>query len=201
MDRDQVLFRLFGRFCPQGTILLEEGAVATEAQYLLSGTVRLQRRAGAAVGTLAAGALLAEESFFGASSRPGRAEAATDARLVPFSDRTLDAVVRNGPEAGLAIAERFLALGTAARRDLESWTLAHALRRVGPHLAGDAPGSRRLAELAEQAGAAPADVARLLEELERLGAAVREAGDVWRFPDGAALERAARAVADAGEPR
>jgi CRP-like cAMP-binding protein len=209
VEHEQALFRLFGKFCPEGTILYKEGEPGDEMFVVQSGTVRVGRAVpgGAAVWkTLEADGLLGEEAFFRRTPRAFRAEVRKDARLLQVSDRNLDAVVRIGPEAALRLEETLFDAGAAAWVDLETWTLAHVIRRVEPYLPEAGAAGLRADELAEQAGCESYDVFRLLVELERLGGLARE-GDVFRVPGAPQLAAAVRALtasgasAPAGAPR
>jgi CRP-like cAMP-binding protein len=112
VDRDQVLFRLFGKYCAEGTILSTEGAPGEEVYVIQSGAVRLGAgRTPEATTVLGPGELLGEEAFFGRAPRAARAEAVQDTRLIQVNDRTLDAVVRHSPRTARRIIERLLILG------------------------------------------------------------------------------------------
>ena len=121
MDREQVLFRLFGKFSPRGTILCTEGSPGQELYFIQSGAVRLgvARPEDEQAGLLGPGDLLGEGSFFVPTPRSTRAEVVQDARLIQVNDRTLGAVVRHGPRTALQIFEKLLALTRTARRELD----------------------------------------------------------------------------------
>jgi len=121
VDREQVLFRLFGKYCPEGTILYTEGSPGQELYVVQSGAVRLgaARPEGRSSSLLGPGDILGEGSFFGPAARPDRAEVVRDARLIQVNDRNLGAVVRHSPQTAHMIFERLLALTRNARNDLE----------------------------------------------------------------------------------
>jgi len=194
VDREQVLFRLIGRYCPEGTILYTEGSAGEEAYLVQSGAVRGGGPGGERHGP---GTLVGAEAFLERAPRPTRVEAVADTRLLLVGERTIDALARNGPEVAAQVVADLVAAGEAARRTLEAWSLAHALERVEPQLREAAAGPVPLAEVRERGGAA---ALRLLEDLARRGAVAVEAGSV-RVADAAALERAGAAIAAAaGEP-
>lgn len=201
MEHEQALFRIFGKFCPEGTILYKEGEPGEEMFVVQSGTVRVGRAApgGPAWKTLEADGLLGEEGFFRKSPRAFRAEVRKDARLIQVSDRNLDAVVRIGPEAALRMEETLFDAAASAWADLEAWTLAHAIRRVEPYLVEAGAAGVSAEHLAEQAGCESREVFRLLVELERLGGVARE-GAVFRVPAVPQLEAAVRALSASGAP-
>jgi CRP-like cAMP-binding protein len=122
VDREQVLFRLFGKYCPEGTILYTEGSPGQEMFVIQSGAVRLgsARPGGRPAALLGPGDLLGEGSFSGQAARSDRAEVVRDARLIQVNDRTLGAVVRHGPQTAHMIFRQFLTLAQNARseRDL-----------------------------------------------------------------------------------
>jgi CRP-like cAMP-binding protein len=154
-----------------------------------SGAVRLgSARAPEAAAVLGPGDLLGEEGFFGRAPRAARAEAIQDTRLIQVSDRTLDAVVRHGPETARQIVERLLVLVDSARAEILAWSADHLLPRVAPHLVA-APGAPLTpGELAEHSGVSEADARVVLEELVRRGQLTRDAAG-YRAPDGAKLQR------------
>ena len=200
MDREQVLFRLFGKYCPEGTILYTEGSPGQEMYVIRSGAVRLgaARPEGGRAGLLGPGDLLGEESFFVRTPRPTRAEVVQDARLIQVNDRTLDAVVRHGPQTARMICERLLALTKSARGEMALWTIGQLLRRLAPNLTEAAGGGIAPADLAERSGLVESDVLLVLEELRQRGCLVRE-GPQYRAPDAALLQREIDRFASVGE--
>lgn len=199
MDRDQVLFRLFGKYCAEGTILYAEGAPGEEAFLIQSGAVRLGRpRPGAPAGeALGPGELLGEECFLSRAPRRNHAETVRDSRLVRVSDRTVDALARQSPDAARTLLERFAALADRTRRELEAWTLSHLLRRAAPHLREAAAGVIRAADLAERSGIEELEASLLLDRLERSGS-LAEDREGYRVRDPAAFERDLRDLASDG---
>jgi len=198
VDREQVLFRLFGKYCPEGTILYTEGSPGQELYVIQTGAVRLgaTRPGGGRSGLLGPGDLLGEGAFFVPTPRTNRAEVVQDARLLQVNDRTLDAVVRHGPETAYLIFEQLLALGRSARGELTLWTVEQLLRRIGSRLSEAAAGIDP-ADIAEHAGLAESDVLLVLEELRRLGCLIRE-GERYRAPDTALLQREIARITAAG---
>lgn len=193
MDREQVLFRLFGKFCPEGTILYTEGSPGDEMYLIRSGAVRL----GGAQRPLGPGDLLGEEALLGGSARAARAEIVDDSRLIQINERTLGAVVRHGPRIGRQILERLLTLVSDARAELAAWNIEHLLPRVAPELIEIARGPIDASDLAERSGIAQTDALQVLEEFSRIGCLVRE-GSGYRAPDVGALKRAIDGLIDPG---
>ena len=200
MDREQVLFRLFGKYCPEGTILSTEGSPGQELYVIQSGAVRLgaARPDGGRTGLLGPGDLFGEGSFFSRAPFSARAEVVQDARLIQVSDRTLDGVVRHGPQTALMIFEQLLALTKSARDELTLWTVKQLLQRIAPTLAEAAGGGMTPADLAEHTGLVESDVLLVLEELRQRGCLVLE-GTRYRAPDAALLQREIDEFAAAGE--
>jgi CRP-like cAMP-binding protein len=197
MDREQLLFRLFGRYCPEGTILYTEGSPGEELFVVQGGAIRVgPARCGSAAGgeVRGPGRVLGEESFFGRVPRAGCAEAVKDSRLLLVSDRTIDAVARHGPEVARTLVERLLELAGQEARRLEGWKLSRQALRAEPHLRNAAP--LLAEELAERAGISVGDARAVLEALADRGAVVREPGG-YRVTDAAALERSVLALAAA----
>lgn len=185
-----MLFRLFGKYCPEGTILFTEGAPGEELYVIQGGAVRLGDARGPGVATtlLGPGDLLGEEAFFGRAPRAARAEAVQDTRLIQVSDRTLEAVVRHGPQTGRQIIDGLLVLAERARGELAAWTGQQLLPRVAPHLLGSAGGAVRPADLAERAGTSETNALLVLEEVARRGLLER-AGTEYRVCDAPGLQR------------
>lgn len=192
MEREQVLFRLFGKYCPEGTILAAEGSPSRDLFVIQSGAVRV----GAA--QRGPGDLLGEESLCARAPCSHRAEVVQEARLIQVSDRTLDAFVRHGPQTARLIFERLLSLATSAGSELALWTIEQLLLRIAPNLkeAGD-NGEIVPAELAERSGLVESDVLLVLEELRRRGCLIRE-GPRFHAPDVALLQREIDGFAAAG---
>lgn len=199
MDREQILFRLFGKYCPEGTILSTEGSPGQEMYVIQSGGVRLgaARPPGGRAGILGPGDLFGEGCFFARPPRSARAEVVQDARLIQVSDRTLDAVVRHDPRTAHAIFDHLQELMSAAASDMHHWTLGQLLPRIAPVLSSAPGGGFLPADLAEQSGLGEADVLLVLEELQRRGCLVRE-GQRFRAPDAALLRREIEGLAAAG---
>jgi len=199
VDPEQVLFRLFGKYCPEGTILFTEGSPGQELYVIQSGAVRVgaaRPEGGAAL--LGPGNLLGEESFFVQTPHATRAVVVQDARLIQVNDRTLDAVVRHGPHTAQMIFEQLLTLTGAARGELAGWTIEQVLRRLAQNLTETAGAGMVPAELAELSGLVESDVLLVLEELRQRGCLVRE-GAGYRAPDAALLQREIDRLAAAGE--
>jgi len=200
VDHEQALFRLFGKYCPEGTILSAEGSPGQDMYLIQSGAVRLgaARPDGGGALVLGPGDLLGEGSFFVRAPRSNRAEVVQDARLIQVNDRTLDAVVRHGHQTAQKIFEQLLSLTRSASGELELWTVAQLLPRIAPNLAEVGDGGVDAAELAERSGLAEADVLTVLEELRQRGCLIRE-GPRYRAPDAALLQRAIDGFTAAGE--
>lgn len=191
MDREQVLFRLFGKYCPAGTILYTEGVPGEELYLVQSGAVRVGPAGGAAE-ERGPGRILGEEGFFGRSPRAARAEVVRDSRLLLVSDRTLDAVARQGPEIACAVAERLLEQTGQQARRLDAWVLARLAMRAEPHLRTTSPLPPD--ELAELSGLPVRDARAVLEALAERGVLAR-AGDGYVVTEAGALEQAVLALA------
>lgn len=199
MDREQVLFRLFGKYCPEGTILYTEGSPGQGLYVIQSGAVRLGAPApeGRRTGLLGPGAVIGEGSFPVRIPHASRAEVVRDARLIQVNDRTLDAVVRHGPQTAQMIFEHLLGLTESAGSDLALWTIGQLLPRVAPSLTDTAASGVLPSELADHSGLAEPEVLLVLEELRQRGCLVRE-GPRYRAPDAALLRREVEGFSAAG---
>jgi CRP-like cAMP-binding protein len=190
VDNDQVLFRLFGKYCPEGTILYTEGSPGQELYVIQSGAVRLGAAGpgGRPAALLGPGDLLGEESFFVRAARANRAEVVQDARLIQVDNRTLGAVVRHGPRIARVIFEQLLARAKSAGSELDLRSVGRLLRRMAPELTQTAGAGIDVADLAERAGLPESDVLLVLERLLQQGCLVRE-GPRYRAPDAVLLQR------------
>jgi len=199
VDREQVLFRLFGKYCPEGTILATEGSPGQELSVIQSGSVRLGavRPDGGRPELLGPGDLLGGGALFIRSLRSARAEVVQDVRLIQVNDRTLDAVVRHGPQTALRIFEQFLAFTRGVGDELALWTIEQLLQRIGPNLSETAGRDIVPADLAERSGLVESDVMLVLEELRQRGCLIRE-GPGYRAPDPGLLQRTIDGLSCAG---
>lgn len=199
MDREQVLFRLFGKFFPEGTILYTEGSPGDEIFIVQSGAVRLgPARTGAPGGEVAGpGKILGEEAFFTHAQRRQSAVVSEESRLLQLNNKSLEALVRHSPETALLLVERFIGMAGPALQALESLSVGHLARRAEQFLLAAATRPVGAQDLAEQTGFGEAEARRLLAELERLGVLER-VGESFRTPDRDLLQRTLHALA-AGE--
>ncbi len=190
MDREQVLFRLFGKYCPEGTILYTEGSPGQELYVIQSGAVRLgaARPDDPQAGLLGPGDLLGEGAFFVRAPRPTRAEVVQDARLIQVNDSTLEAVVRHGPQTARALFQQLLELDRRAGEELTAWTIGQLLHRIAPNLTAAGGGAMLPADLAEHSGLSVSEVVLVLEELREHGCLLRE-GSRYRAADPVLLQR------------
>lgn len=188
MERDQILFRLYGRFCPEGTILYTEGSPGEELYFVQSGAVRLRRGRGTGSADDVRGPeeILGEETFFGRAPHGQRAEVLKDSRLLLVSDRTLDALVRHGPDVARLVTERVLGLASRAAAAVRGVALARAARRAAPHLRG--PHLLSVESLGEAASLSTEESRAVLEAFTARGALVRETGG-YRIAEASSLER------------
>jgi len=200
VDREQVLFRLFGKYCPEGTILYTEGSPGQELYVIQSGAVRLGAAgpAGGEAAVLGPGELLGEGSFFDRVPRTTRAEVVRDARLIQVNDRNLDSVARHGPQTAQMIFEQFLSLTRGASGELALWNFGQLLRRIAPNLTLAAGDGIVPAAIAENSGLLESDVLPVLEELRRRGCLVRE-GLKYRALDAGLLRRELDGITSGGE--
>ena len=200
MDREQVLFRLFGTYCPEGTILFTEGSPGQEWYVIQSGAVRLGAAApeSGRTGLLGPGDLLGDGSFFVRAPRSTRAVCVQDARLIRVDDGNLEAIARHGPQTAQKIFEHLLALTESAENELALWTIGQLLPRITPNLKENAGVGIVPADLAEHSGLAEDEVLLVLEELRQRGCLIRE-GPGYHAPDVALLLREIEGIVMAGK--
>lgn len=181
MDREEKLYRMFGKFYPQGTILFSENDPAEEMFYIQSGRLRVSTRGGGgdAVETLdiGAGDLLGEDSFIGHGQRKNMAEALEDSRLLVIDPGNVDSVVRNGPELAEVIVSKLLDSLKTSWESLYDWQCAHAWNGVRDSMESEgAGGARAPGEVSAEIGVEEFAVRMILEKMAQAGALAAEGG-------------------------
>jgi hypothetical protein len=193
MDREEKLYRMFGKFYPQGTILYSENDPAEEMFYIQSGRLRVTTRAGTdrpvETRDIGAGDLLGEDSFVGQGRRKNMAEALEDSRLLVIGSGNVDSVVRNGPEIAEAIVRKLLDSLRGAWENLYDWQCSHAWKGVRENLESEgAGGTRSPGEVSAALGVEEFTVRMILEKMTQAGALAAEGGS-YILQDASLLDR------------
>ena len=134
MDREETLFRMFGRFFPQGAILFSENDPGEEIYYIQSGALRLTENRGGErrVIELGPGDIAGIEALLSKEGRGAMAEVTEDSRLLPQ-------IVRNGPELATNIVTDLIQSIDGAWDDLRRWQLFFYLDKVAVHIKSSWP--------------------------------------------------------------
>jgi CRP-like cAMP-binding protein len=191
MERDNTLYKMFGKFYPQGTILYSENDTGEEMFYIQSGRVVLKERKDGTVTekSLGPGALLGEECFSERGPRTLAAEVAEDSRLLVIDPRNIAGVSRNGPELSGEIMNCLLSRLDEAWKDLRRWQESYSLEKIGSFFRDeDRTRSWRIEEVSESTNIEESGVRRVFEGLVGAGALSSE-GDAFRLSDESALEK------------
>lgn len=172
MDRDETLFRMFGRFFPQGAILFGENDPGDEMYYLQSGAIRLTetRNGRRREISLGPGDITGVEALVSREARGAMAEVTEDSRLLVFDGRNLPPIVRNGPELSATVVAGLMQAIDRAWDDLRRWQLFFYLEKVAIHLNTSWPGQgRTIAEVSRLTEIEEGLVGRIFEELVKAG--------------------------------
>jgi len=191
MERDSTLYRMFGKFYPQGTILYSENEPGEEMFYIQSGRVVLKERKGGTVleKSLGPGALLGEECFSERNTRPSAAEVTEDSRLLVIDSRNIAGLSRNGPELSGEIMDCLLGCLDEAWKDLRRWQDSYSLEKVRSLYREEGrTRSWSIAEVSELTNIEESGIRRLFNGLVGAGALSCE-GDTFRFRDDTLLEK------------
>ncbi|HPS68834.1 MAG TPA: YhjD/YihY/BrkB family envelope integrity protein [Holophaga sp.] len=133
----QRLFRKFGRVCKEGTVICREGDLSREMFFVLSGRVRLEKRAGLAGNTLAVletGAYFGEMAALSGVPRAATAVAATDCEVAVVDGEVLHRLLRDSDDLAILLlkefAERIRRTNTTLDELSQAWTRALVLQRL-----------------------------------------------------------------------
>lgn len=178
------LFSRFGRQCPAGTVLFEEGDSGSRMFVLRSGRVRITKQAKEGPKTLA---MLGPGEFFGEMAilnnkpRSATATVVEDARLLELDSRTFEQMVAKNSEIAVRLIKRLSRRLDAAdelidilmHRDPKARVILGISREAEVQGTVREDGSVLLPldqnDLARQVGLAPDEVKGVLARLHRLG--------------------------------
>jgi CRP-like cAMP-binding protein len=190
MERDNTLYKMFGKFYPQGTILYSENDSGEEMFYIQSGRVVLKERKDGTVRekSLGPGALLGEECYSERSARRSAAEVTEDSRLLVIGPGNIAGVSRNGPELSAEIMNCLLKGLDKAWKDLRRWQETFSLKKIEAFFRDeDRTRSWRIEEVSELTNIEESGVRRIFEDMVEAGALSSE-GDDFRLSGETALE-------------
>jgi hypothetical protein len=193
MDREEKLYRMFGKFYPQGTILFSENDSAEEMFYIQSGRLRVTGREGAEgpaqTMDVGPGELLGEDSFTGGGERRTMAEALEDSRLLVIDPGNVESVVRNGPELAEVIVQMLLDSLRTTWVSLHRWQCAHAWERVRAQVEMEGKsGSWASGEVSAAIGVEEYAVRMILDTMAQAGGVASEGGS-YTLRDAALLSK------------
>ncbi len=104
------LFARFGRTCPAGTILFEEGQEGTSMYVIQSGLVRITKKVRnggtKTLAVLGAGEFFGEMAILNDKPRTATAEVVEDARLLLIDARTFEAMVTSNAEIAVRLIKK-----------------------------------------------------------------------------------------------
>lgn len=187
-ERERALFKMFGRYCPRGTILFSEHDPGEGMYVVQSGSIRITSGSGEDA-ILDAGEILGEESLVERASRRVRAEAVEDSRLLVVDSRNIESVVRNGPLMTADVMGRLMKRIDDSWQEMRSCKSGYLLGKIEA-LFRDGEGEWSVREVAERTRIDDADVARTLAGLVEKGALAMEGGS-YSLLDAALLARLA----------
>jgi len=194
LERRETLFRMFGKFFPEGTILFNENDPGEEMFFLQEGAVRL-RFGGEGAGSecvLGPGDILGEEALLRRSPRTYMAEVTADSRMLVIESTSLEKVVRNGPELSAAIMAELMKKLDGAWEGLRRWQLSFFLGKIEAYCRGlEQNALLPVTEVSENTEIEEEGVRRVMERLAEEGAVTREGSD-YRVADREVLARLAR---------
>ena len=191
MERESTLFKMFGKYYPQGTILFKEHDPGDEMYYIKSGAIRITEGSGAseAVKILGPGEMLGEEALTEAGPRSVMAEVVEDSRLLVIDFRNLGSVVRNGPEFAVLLTNEIIGRLDGGWKELRAWQQTFFMKKLEIFLHSIDKGSEwTLTEASRETGVEEEGLKRILDLLVGEGCLTR-GGENFRLVDPAVIER------------
>ena len=188
---DDPLSQRFSKEVPRGTVLFREGDPGQEMYVVQAGRVEITKRVGEVeklLADLGQGEFFGEMSLLSLKPRSATATAAEDARLLVIDPRTFDAMIRANSEIAVRMIKKLAdrlreaddIIENLLHRDASSrvvhWLLQQAGRSGGP---GPLTLPVTADELPARVGVPAADVAEVLERLEKARLVRRESGALW----------------------
>jgi membrane protein len=176
----------FGRPYRAGTQVFREGDRDQEMYYVLTGRIRLEKKAGRVRKVLAEmgpGQYFGEMAALIDAPRSASAVAAEDSELAVIDGRVFQHLLRESETVSLLLLREFAQRIKRTNTALDDLSQTWIRLVVVAHLARHGPGDR-VADLARITGKDPSDVQEVLEELASLGVLELEGGRITGFlPD------------------
>ena len=191
MERDSTLFRMFGKFYPEGTILFKENDLGEEMYYIQSGSIRVTRsgEGGKDFLILQPGDILGEDALHQNCSRDVMAEIVEDSRLIVINSRNVSSVVRNGPELSAVIMGEIVRRLDVAWLDMREWQRSFFLSKIDRLLRTSIDGKKwTVDEASEETEIEVEGVRSIFDWLSGEGALSRE-GETYALMDVSLLEK------------
>jgi CRP-like cAMP-binding protein len=191
MERENTLFKMFGKYYPQGTILFKEHDPGDEMYYIKSGSIRITGGSGSEeeAKILGPGEMLGEEALTETGPRTVMAEVVEDSRLLVIDFRNLASVVRNGPELSALLTDVMVGHLDRSWKDLRSWQQTFFLKKLQIFLLSvDSGGKWTIAEASRETGIEEEGMERVVDLLVGEGCLTRE-GENCTLVDLAVIEK------------
>ena len=189
---DDRLFRKFGRFYPQGAYIFREGDHDHDMYYILSGRVRVEKRAGhikKILSDLEAGHYFGEMAPLIDAPRTASAQALEDSTLAVIDRRTFQALLRENEDVSLFMLKEFSNRIKHTNDVLEDTTQAWIRAMVTLYLIKMWPFTVQqdpLHELSEYTGKEKGEIEEVFEDLAREGVLITEKDRIVVFHEEAA---------------
>lgn len=181
----QRMFRKFGRAFPEGAIVCQEGDRSQEMYFILSGTIRLEKKAGLTAETLAElgpGDHFGEMAALTGVPRAATAIAATDCDVAVIDGQVFHRLLRESDDLAIHLLKEFSERLRRTNESLDS--LSQSWIRVTTLLLL-LRGGIRLEEIpqmiAERTRKSPQDIHEVLRSLEEQGVLVLQDGELRSF--------------------
>jgi signal-transduction protein with cAMP-binding, CBS, and nucleotidyltransferase domain len=191
MERESTLFKMFGKYYPQGTILFKENDPGDEMYYIKSGAIRVTDGSGSSevVNIIGPGEMLGEEALTETCPRSVMAEVVEDSRLLVIDFRNLGSVVRNGPELSVILMNEIIGRLDRGWKELRSWQQSFFLKKMEIFLRSvDKGRGWTIAEASRETGVEETGVERIVDLLVSEGCLARS-GKNCALVDLAVIER------------
>jgi len=197
------LFRRFGQVFPAGTVLFREGESSQEMFFVLTGTIRLEKKSGLTGKTLAElgpGHYFGEMAVITGAPRTASAIALTDCEVATIDGEVLHRLLRESDDLSLHLLKEFSERITRTNTSLDdlsqSWIKLVCLLQL---LAASpwSPERDMVQELAASSGEEPGEIQGLLEVFARMGVLELRQGRILSF-DREAAWAGVQCLADPG---
>ncbi len=124
---------IYGRDFPAGAVVFEEGDPGSRMYVIVSGSVRIEKRVGPRMLTLAVlgpGEAFGEMALLEGAPRSATAVVEQPARILEIEEAAFDQLVKNNGEIGLRLLRRLSARLREANRQIRNFLSADAMSRA-----------------------------------------------------------------------